>query len=76
MGAASTLERPTNNAVEVTPSAVKATGVSASVTNGCVFLTLPDESAFATFKAGLDQKGVLYTVTDALTIRFYARNNH
>ena len=75
MGSVSTLQRPTSDIIEVTPSAVKAAGIDVSVTNGGVFLALPDKTSFDAFVAGLNAKGALHTAT-GLTVRLYTRNNH
>jgi hypothetical protein len=76
MSSVATIERPADMNIEVTPSAVKASGVNVSVTNGCIFMSFPDETMLNAFTSGLSQKGVLFTVTDKLTVRFFVRNNH
>ena len=75
MGTVTAFERPMQRGFQVSASGVTAKGVDSTVTNGCIFLTLPDETCLMAFTSGLDAKGVLYNVTD-LTVRFFLRNNH
>lgn len=67
---------PSFKGVAVRPGSVTANPVSASVSNSCVSLTLPDQSQFDAFVSGLQAQDSRFDVAAPLTVRFFTRANH